>query len=332
MSDRSRITLFHESGTYGQVSGIGFWPGLVQSHEPEESQNFQQIKFAGAQSRGVGQVVNGPLDFKGTIVYHPQDWRMLAFVLGSVANAGSPTPFTHTAVPIAGPDGNRYTSGVENPFISFQFEDHRFASGTNQNYARRYTGVVVDSLDIDISAGEVVTNTLNYIALSGVRGSGVAVIGSQPTVASYIRPYLWSDFSFNLPSGTRWNQSRGGKIHFGNNFDAPHYVGSRIIGTPIRQGFDTSVTWTFDAETGVIGSMYDIYFRGGSEFNCIINGDIINGSRDIAFTFSGCRVLEMTDPLKLEGVDTMEVTFVPGSANVTIFSNDENQYWAFGSP
>jgi hypothetical protein len=316
------------------VSGGGFWLGLVQGHSPDEEVNVQSVRYAGNLTRDVGTFVNGALDYTGKITYFPQDWRMLAFALGNLTNGGSPSPYTHTVDGANGLDGNPYTSGIENPFISFAFEDHRASSGTGVNFARRFIGCVIDGMDITISPGEIVSVDLSYIAQSGIKSSGTAIIGSQPVNdgnTNYVRPYIYSDFTFHQPSGTIWNEWRGGKISLKNGFEAPHYVnGVKTIGVPIKGNRDSSLTFTFDAESSKIGSLYDIYFIGGSTFNCLLGGNIVNGSRDICLTFSGCVINKMPNPLKLEGIDTIELTITPKT--VTGFSTDEHQYWAFGSP
>ena len=61
--------------------------------------------------------VDGPRDVTGTLSFFPQDWKFLAFTLGSNVDAGAPSPFTHTMSETNSADGNAFTSGVFCPFV-----------------------------------------------------------------------------------------------------------------------------------------------------------------------------------------------------------------------
>src|SRR3990167_238084 len=95
VSDQNKLVHIFESGTYASSSGTGQWIGLVTNHTPTETMGVQHIRYLSSANRNVDISVDGPADFSGQITYHPQDWKMLQYALGSCVDAGSPSPYTH---------------------------------------------------------------------------------------------------------------------------------------------------------------------------------------------------------------------------------------------
>src|SRR3990167_9832147 len=122
VSDQNKVVFISESGLYANTSGVGQWPGFVQEHDVGENMGVISVRFLGNAGRNVGQWVDGPQDYEGTLTLYPQDFRFLGFALGSIVDSGSPSPYIHTASETNNNQPNAYTSGVTNPFLSFTLE------------------------------------------------------------------------------------------------------------------------------------------------------------------------------------------------------------------
>ena len=134
----------HESGTYGNASG-NFWLGLVQSHNVVPVEGVMPERYLGGTGRDIDQFFPTGRIYRGTLVYHPQDFRMLAWAAGSNVDAGSPSPYSHVITPIGNDVGTAFTSGPMNPFLSFGIEESAKAPGTGENFVRTFKGNVVNT-------------------------------------------------------------------------------------------------------------------------------------------------------------------------------------------
>ena len=92
LADQNSLCFFYESGTYANASGARQWIGLVQDHTPEEGAGVTAIRYQGSYNRNVDLFTDGTLEYTGKFTYYPQDFKFLAFAIGSVtetATAGS---------------------------------------------------------------------------------------------------------------------------------------------------------------------------------------------------------------------------------------------------
>lgn len=326
IGDQNKVGLKYESGTYASASGTtGQWVGLVQENEIDDQTGVEPVRYAGNASRDVGIFVDGPLDFTGTLRFFPQDWRFLNFALGSCVDAGSPSPYTHTLSAINSDVGNAFTSGTLNPFISFTVEDSKTAPGTGTNNVRTANGCVVDSLEISASQGGIVEVNVDYVAQNVVYSSGT----TTTVTAATTRPFLWSDVKLHVPSGTVINELKEFTFRINNGLIPPHYLnGSRVIDVPVPTMRDYELTATVDSTSERFKTFYDQYFRGGSTFNVLLevtDAAAGAGSRDILISMSGCKLVDMTNPSQLEGVNENTLTVRPKT--VTAIVNDTIQLY-----
>jgi len=316
VSDQNQVAFIYESGTYASVSGNGFWPGLVQSHDIDESMGVINLRYIGAGDRNVDQFVDGPEDYTGTLSLHPQNWRFLAFALGSCVDGGSPSPYTHVISETNSDNGNAFTSGVANPFMSFTLEDgHQFDATNGLNFVRTINGCVVNSLTISATQGEAATMEVNYIGQALSFGSEAVTSITEDTA----RPFLWKDFQLQIPSGTVYCEMTDFSWSINNNLEAPHYIcGSRVIGAPIPLNRDYELTATFHGTSEHTKTLYDQYFTGGSTFNAMLQGIASTGSREIYVIMSGCKMTDMSAPSPVEGVNTQSITINPATCVVHV--------------
>jgi len=315
IGDQNQLGFTYESGTYANSSGTLQWIGQVQNFSPDESAGVIPVRYQGAGDRNVDQFVDGPLDFTGTFTYFPQDWKFLMFTLGSNVDAGSPSPYTHTISETNSDDGNAFTSGTTNPFISFGLEASQKAPGTGQNFIRTFQGCVVNTMTISASQGDIISVDVDFVAQSGTFSSG-APSSLTPTTT---RPFLWSDVKLHIPSGTVYEEMTDFTLTINNNLEAPHYLnGSRVISTPIPLNRDYELSVTLHATSERTKTLYEQYFMGGSTFNCMLEINAETGSRDAYIILSGCKLMDMDSPEGMEGVNEQTLTIQPKTAVVEI--------------
>lgn len=309
VSDQNQVGMFFESGTYGNISGTLQWIGLVQNHDIDEETNVDAVRFLGNASRNVGQFVDGPLGFKGKLSYFPQDWRLLGFAMGSIVDTGSPSPYQHDLAETNSNNGNAFTSGVHNPFLSFAIEDTQTVIGTGLNFKRTMVGCTVDRFKLTGEQGEILTAEVDYIAQSGTYASGAATAITATTT----RPYHFHDVVLHIPSGTRIASLKKFEFELANNLEATHYAGSRVIGPPLPIFRDYNFPITIDAMSENAKIFYDQYFLGGSTFNALLAISASTGSREVFITMSGCKLMNMDAPSPTEGVNEQVIEIKPQS-------------------
>ncbi len=312
-SAKNQVAFRYESGTYNAAFDTGGqWLGLVQDHTADENPNVITARFLGAGDRNVGQFIDGPLDFPGTITMFPQDWKFMLFALGSCKDTGSPVPSTHTIREQSPVLSNSMTSGTLNPFISFALEDAQQFNVTGLNFVRSFGGCMVDSLTLAGTQGEPLSMDINYIAQTMVYSSGTVRTLTEATT----RPYMWSDCSLEIPSGTTFDEMLDFSWSVNNNINAPHYLnGSREVSIPIPENRDYEFNVTLHGTSAKTKTLYDKHFIGGSPFNVML--EILDNSNRFAYIImSGCNITSMDAPSPMEGVNEQSITIVPTKCSV----------------
>jgi len=325
MNDESQVSFRYESGTYAEPSGLFHWVGMVQDHTIDESENIIPTRVVGTATRNVDQFIDGPRDVTGTINYFPQDWKFLAFALGSNVDGGSPQPYTHTMSEVNSDDGYAFTSGTLNPFGSFTIVDEKVqTSVAGENFVRTIKGAVVNSMTIRATQGEPVNVDLNYNAQVSAYSSGT----KSSITADTSRPYLWSDTKLHLASGLVLQTTKDFSFTLNNNMESPHYVnGSRVASVPLPLNRDYELTATIDLTSEKSKELYDQYFQGGSTFNMIldINQFSAVGSKDVLISMSGCKMIDFENSTPMEGVSEATLTVQP--TTVSALANDSIQLY-----
>ena len=228
-ADNNQVVLLFNSGTYATASGAGQWPGLVQSHEIDEDMGVIETRFTGNSDRNVGQFIDGPTVFAGTLTTQPQEWQLLKYTLGKNVDAGSPSPYTHTITEV---NNENVDTEIGEAFPSFTLEDSHadWIAASGVNFVRTVKGCMIDSLTLSLAEGEIVSLEANYIANDVTYASGAVTAVTADTAV----PFKWQHFVVHIPSGTVINQIKEATITVNNNLEAPHYVnGSRAAGVPI---------------------------------------------------------------------------------------------------
>lgn len=320
VADQNSSAFQYESGTYASASGTNQSIGLTQETSVEEQTNMIDIRFQNSASRNVSTFQKGVLDYDISVPFYPQDWKTLAFALGSCVDAGSPSPYTHVISEVNSASGNAFTSGTKLPFMSFTYQQAAKGASTGENSILTVQGAVIDEWNMTISPGEPVSVEVTAFGQSGTFTSGAI---SLPSVSS-MRPYMFDDFVVHIPSGTLIDTTKEIGVNIKNNFarDDAHYLnGSRVMDIPAPLNRDYEVSLTIDASSEFRKTLHESYLLPGSSFNMMIFGnakDAGAGSRDVAFIFSGCVLKSMPNANKTEGVDEDELTISPQSLIVNV--------------
>jgi len=315
VSDNNKVVMKFESGLYASPSGTsGLWLGLVTNSEISENQGVMEIRYAGTSNRNVSQFVDGPQDYEGTLTYHPQNWRMLGFALGSITFTSGATSNTHTLSEVNSDDSYAFTSGTLNPFASFTIVDEWKGTADGKHQLRQYKGCIVDSFNLSASEGEVVECEVGYRAQSMTLGSKTADIVNIADEDTN-RPYIWSDIKVNIPSGTKFDSVKEIGFTINNNLEQKHYLnGSRTQAIAVPLNRDYELTVTADAESTLGNTMYNNYWNGGSTFNVLLEG-VISANKNIYISLSGCKLTSFGAPSPAEGVNEYSMTIKANSCS-----------------
>jgi hypothetical protein len=286
-----------------------------------------EIRTAGG-TRDFTTTANGPIDIDGTITYHPQDWKMLFFVMGSCADGGSPSPYTHTIKAMDNDQAQTLGSGTLTPWVSFEVVDAKQGTQAGDHFIRNFVGCQANELSINAASNELVECELSYIGQYSSWSSGTIPTFdcSGPGVAggvSGLQPFLYSEIVIHLPSGTTLDGVKEANLRVANNLEAVHYLnGSRYAGPHVIGNREYEVTLTMDMISNMAGSLYNNYYKNGTEFNMIYAVNATAGSRDMAFILSGCKIRECDVPSPSEGVNEYTFTIVgkTGIANVNDYT------------
>lgn len=315
----------NESGTYSAESG-NFWIGLVQNVNIKPTEGIISYKYIGGNSRNIDKRDFTEEKFDVDITYYPQDLRMLGFAMGSIVDAGSPSPYSHVLSTIGNDVGNAFTSGTLNPFMSFGIEESSTMTGTGQNFVRRVKGIIIDEFELSGKQGEILTATIKGIGTSGAFLSGTTTAINTFSYGEGLigsitdRPYIFGDVVPHIPSGTIFETMKEFKFNVKNNLIERNYlVGSRQQAAPQPDTSSIMLTLNFDAQSERAKTLYEQYYTGGSEFNAMLFVNASAGSRDNAIILSGCRIIEpFESPMGMDNINEHKIVIEAVNCNTNV--------------
>ena len=308
IGDSNQLAFQFESGTYSTASGARQWIGLVQDNSATEGAGVEPIRFQGNYNRNIGLFTDGKLEYGGTFNFYPQDWKFLAFAIGSCQElTGS------RLVRESNSDDANYA--VSNQVLSsFTLEDSKKTASTGSNFIRTFKGCMVDSLNITMSEGEIANCEVGYKAQSVAYSSGTVTTVTPRTT----KPYMWSDITVHLPSGTTLQNATDFSFSVNNNIESRFPLnGSRTIEQLIPLARDYEVSATFLMDSSNASTLYNTYYIEGASFNSMVEMKATAGSCYIIM--SGCRITDMTIPSPVEGLHEQTATIMPTSVSVNIY-------------
>lgn len=311
IADSNLLAFQFESGTYATASGNQQWIGMVQDHTPSEGAGVVPIRFQGNYNRNIGAFTDGPLEYEGTFTYYPQNWKFLAFAVGSCSETA--TAGSHIIRESNSNDAN-YAIPSQS-LSSFTLIDSKKTSTTGSNFIRTLKGCMVDSFNLTMSEGEIAACEVGYKAQSVDFSSGAVTAVTAVTTV----PYTWSDIQVQIPSGTAMVNCTEFSLKISNNLESRFPLnGSRTVDTliPLNRDYEVSATFIMDADNAK--PLYDQYFIGGSQFNAMVRIQAVAGSCYIIM--SGCKITDMEVPSPVEGLHEQTCTIMP--TNVYVNAHD----------
>jgi hypothetical protein len=312
LADQNSLCFFYESGTYANASGNRQWIGLVQDHTPEEGAGVTAIRYQGSYNRNVDLFTDGTLEYTGKFTYYPQDFKFLAFAIGSVTETA--TAGSHLIRETNSADAN-YAIPTQS-LSSFTLEDSKKTATAGSNFIRTLKGCMIDTLDLKMSEGEITTCDVGYVAQSLTFSSGTVTTATVNTN----KPYMWSNIQIHIPSGTALNNCTEFSLNISNNLESRFPLnGSRTIEEviPLNRDYEVSATFIMDASNAK--PLYNQYYIGGSSFNSLVMIRAPIGSAII--TMSGCRITEMSIPSPVEGLHEQTCTIMPTNVYVDVYDS-----------
>ncbi len=335
ISDQNKVVVIQESGTYGNTSGIGRWPGEVTDISIDENQGKIEDRFLGNLSRSYGDFADGPIDVTGTVTLNAQDMFFVAKAIGSVGETSDTTNTNTNSVVVT----EQNSDVVQNPFISginrdatipfsFTLEDSKQAAGTGRNSIRTLRGCVLNTVSLNLTQNEKVTIDVDFMAQNVAYTSGATTAVTARTVP----PYLWSDatlqmFGVGINLGSTI-QAEDIVFEVNNNMTAPHYInGSRVAAEPFVGNRDYTLTVTSDLDSTTAAVIYDEFHQGGSVFNATLTLDatrVAIGSQSAIITMSGCNLTSMERPSTIEGTNKQTLIIRPKNVDMVTLDDGTN--------
>jgi hypothetical protein len=308
IGDSNQLNFQFESGTYAVASGTRQWIGLVQDHSATEGAGVEPIRFQGNFSRNIGLFTNGKLEYEGTFTYYPQDWKFLAFAIGSAqVLTGS------VLIRESDSDDANYAVPAQS-LSSFTLEDAKKTAATGSNFIRTFKGCMIDSLKLTMAEGEIASCEVGYKAQNVVYSSGTVTTVTARTT----KPYMWSDINVQLPSGTKLTNATEFSLTINNNLESRFPLnGSRTIETVIPLNRDYEVAATFLMDSDNASTLYNTYYIQGNAFNSMVEIKATAGSAYIIM--SGCRITDMSVPSPVEGLTEQTCTIMPTNVYVNVY-------------
>jgi len=311
------VTSFkYESGTYANVSGSVQWIGLVQNFTSDDTENVQEIRYHGTNSRSVAKSLPGAENFGGTIDFYPQDMRFLFFGLGngSDSGTGSPAYYSHVVTELNSATQSPVVSGTRNPFTSFSIESIQQFNPTGLNFIRTYIGCNVEKFSLSKRDNSLpLMCSFTFIAQTRTFNSGAGY--AAPTENTDM-PYLPYMALVHVPSGTMLDYKTF-DFSFTNKMDRDNaHVGngSRVIVPPVATERDYTFTFTVDGDSSQAARLYGLYVSGGlTSVNAAIQlNKFGNTASGVSFiTMSGCDIVGFDAPNPIEGVNEWSLTLTP---------------------
>lgn len=315
------LALLQPSGSYMNASGTALWIGLVQENSVKENEGRTDIRYMSANTRNPSLFINNKPEYTGTLRYLPQDGQMFTFVLGSVADSGSPN-YLHTISEVDNASKNLYW-----------FELHESKNAPTTPFSRKICGIVADSIRLRAKMGEPVEAEVRYTAGSIAY---LAALGSTAT-ANTAQPYMWSNGLINVTGAALNALTLGGNLTevkefewtLDNNFDHPNYIqNTRFKGESIPGNRDVMLKLTMNMAEGTGASLYSGIYKTGSAFNATVflfrtSGADANATADtLRIVMSGCIIKTMDMPSPHDGPRLEQNIEIVPSGPTTIIVRD----------
>ena len=285
---------FGKESTFGTAVAPTDVFGKNARFEPNlNDNNFQETLGAATDSIQVLALEQGPLSLGGNIIFTPQNWKLLVFVLGNSTDTGA-DPFTHT-----------FSNDVTLP--SFTME--RAVQHTTDR-VRTYEGCKVNTwaLNFDSGAGAAgigayATATANIIAEDVNNGTTTTSL-TAPTTTGF--QFRHAKLTLNT---TEVTQLVSGQILVNSNLNSGRVANStldRLISEPQPQLRRFTGRFTIRPEDDTFFDFWDAATAIGGT-NTL---ELIRGANDtLKLTFTNLMINSPPDPTNLEGINIVDLNW-----------------------
>lgn len=281
--------------------------GKVQSININMTNNFFRTQGMG-DGRNATVAVLGALDVSGSIEWQVDDFTFMQYAIGVIAGAGAVAdPYElQEAANIGYDSGNIKTLALE---IG--------SEGDSNDDVTTVTGVVLNTLTITATAGEVLTASCDFIGKT---------VATSTTLESYTaattKPFVFQQGAVTV--GTDTLQCTGFTWTLSNNIQTYRNLGDRTLAQPVmgvrRYDFSITVRKKYDSTASTLSAteLRDYFFgasaapaTGGSVTAYAVSLDITegaaNGDRVVNIDLENCYFESWSEPIELEG-GVIEVT------------------------
>lgn len=279
------------------MSANGEIVGKNMTITPEESQGYQEVVSAGADSREVEDLEVGPLQHKFNLTFTPVNWKFLLFTaFGSVVNSGGPD-YVHTFA-------------LSDAVTSFTLE---WAKRGATAEVITYTGCIIKRVRIRWSKGTgdregFIIVEAECLAKSKVLGTSITSL-SAPTLDAF--KFHHTKLTYN---SSEFVEINSGELLIDNNIDESdsRYANatlSRTIGEPIPRKASYLLTMNVNQKDSTFSQDF-------IDAVVVPNNNILEFIRTDAddkaiFTFTNLFLTSPNNPTNLDGVSSQDVVGQP---------------------
>lgn len=207
-----------KESTYGVAPTTGFkWVGIVESFEPEESNNVDSRMSIG--HRAPLMLRQGAKEVDGSMSVALQNARLIAYALGKVTSSADESGGTHTHT--------ISSIGASDELPSFTVQNHNAL----HNFTRNYIGGKIDSLTISASAEEAVMIETDML-FSHVNDTGITPV---PVVAELENYFMFYEGTV-LINGDAFADVTEFELEIGNGLERRFTLSGQNRPTRIEEG------------------------------------------------------------------------------------------------
>lgn len=237
-------------GTAPAASVFKSW-GLMQSFEPEENKQHEQIRGLGSRTVQIHKAMAYEITSSGT--FYLQNPIPFYYALGKVAKTGAANAWVHTITSV----------GRCEELPTFTAQRNLCLSGTP--FIQNYTGSKVDTLTVSGSAGEAVEVALDIIHQK--------IQDNAPAASSYAdslnEPLTFADGTITINNSTAAIVKEF-EVEIANNLEALYAISKGNEASMINEGVqDITGSFTFALTDK---TQWDL-FKNGTSFNVSLRFD-----------------------------------------------------------
>lgn len=291
---KREIISFEKEATYGTAITPTDILGRNSRWEPNKNDNnFQEVLGAATDTIGVISYELGPLTVGGNLIYTPQNWKMLTFLLGSQVTTGA-DPFTHT-----------FSNDATIP--SFTLE--RAIQHTTDR-VRTYEGCKINSMTLNFDSSGAGPGTGGYITITldvvseDVNNGTVTTSLSAPTTIGF--QFRMAKLTLNT---TEQKNLVSGNVIVTNTLDDGRVANStldRVIQEPNPQV--RRFTGRFSIRP-TDDTFFD-FWKAGVAIGGTNTLELIRGANDtLTLTFTNLMPTSPPDPTNLEGINVVDLNW-----------------------